>query len=77
MSVPGVIAVTMPVAEPTAASPLLADHIPLVQGLVNAIVRPTHTLVGPLMGHGVHGVITTLSAMILVQPVMGSVAIIL
>lgn len=51
--VPAVTPVTTPVAEPTVASAVLLLHTPPLTVSPRVMVKPTHTLEGPVMTAGV------------------------
>ena len=51
---PAAIPETMPVEEPTVATPVAPElHMPLAAASVNVTFPPTHTLPGPLIAAGV------------------------
>jgi hypothetical protein len=67
VAVPATIPVTTPVAETTVATEvLLLLHVPPVDVLVNAIVKPSHTVDEPDMAAG--SGLTVITA-VLIQPV--------
>ena len=75
VTTPAVTPCTSPLQEPTVAVPgllLLQPQVPLQP--LNVMSLPTHTVVGPVIVHGMMGVETTLPVIILVQPVAVFVA---
>ena len=62
--------VTTPVKEPTDAIPeLLLVHVPPDDALASVVVKPTHTLVVPVIAAG-SGLIVTVVLALAVQPLV-------